>query len=388
MGMSRQDPSAQIPTRAGIGCNHYGWDVPAPSEGMSVVDGERPDGCEGHGVVPVTPRSRRGVRAVGTMLPPPVVRLGSRRSRRAILATLALVGATFGGSAVAHRSAAGDRCATPVTGAPTAPAVVSAATTPFGRVLVVGAGPNAGCSLYLLTSDQTGGPSPSYGCTGTCATTIWPALLTDGAPVAGPGVDPHLLGTVTRTDIVANTAVQQVTYDGHPLYQFFLDTNPGETHGADLFDGRATPPGVWYLVDAGRGVPAPGAATLAPELVTVGSGSGATHEVVLAALLNTGAGDALYPVYTFSADRPPHIACTGTCAVFWPPLLTARPGAQAAVGVDEADLGTVVRPDGTVQVTYDGQPLYLFVHDAASPGSALGNGVTRFGGTFQLVPLS
>ena len=46
-------------------------------------------------------------------------------------------------------------CSDDVMSAPTGPATVSAAsTTSFGRVLVVGSGDYAGCSLYLLTSDQ------------------------------------------------------------------------------------------------------------------------------------------------------------------------------------------------------------------------------------------
>jgi hypothetical protein len=122
----------------------------------------------------------------------------------------------------------GTTCATPVTSAPTEPATVSAASTPgYERTLVVGAGPNAGCALYLPTSDRPGVNPPSYACTGSgagsCPTTIWPALLTSGAPIAGTGVNPTQLGTVTRTDILANTSVQQVTYGGMPVYQFFLN---------------------------------------------------------------------------------------------------------------------------------------------------------------------
>ena len=46
-------------------------------------------------------------------------------------------------------------CADPVTSAPTGRATVSAASTPsYGKVLIVGSGDYAGCSLYLLTSDQ------------------------------------------------------------------------------------------------------------------------------------------------------------------------------------------------------------------------------------------
>jgi hypothetical protein len=50
--------------------------------------------------------------------------------------------------------AATSSCNDPVISAPTGPATVSAASTEFGRVLVVGSGADAGCSLYLLTSDQ------------------------------------------------------------------------------------------------------------------------------------------------------------------------------------------------------------------------------------------
>ena len=47
------------------------------------------------------------------------------------------------------------QCSDAVTSAPTGPATVStAATSDFGNVLVVGSGDHAGCSLYLLTSDQ------------------------------------------------------------------------------------------------------------------------------------------------------------------------------------------------------------------------------------------
>ena len=93
-------------------------------------------------------------------------------------------------------------CATPVTSAPTGPATVSAASTPYGRVLVVGSGGYAGCSLYLLTSDRlhalTGAPfacSDNTNPTGKpCDTVLWPALLTKGAPIAGPGSTPDSWG--------------------------------------------------------------------------------------------------------------------------------------------------------------------------------------------------
>jgi hypothetical protein len=126
-------------------------------------------------------------------------------------------------------------CADPVTSVPTGPATVSAASTPYGRVLVVGSGNQAGCSLHLLKSDQLHAlTSAPFACSDNanvlgvpCDTVLWPALFTEGAPIAGPGVNPTLLGTVTRADLPGLPSVEQVTYAGLPLYRFFLDETPG-----------------------------------------------------------------------------------------------------------------------------------------------------------------
>ena len=67
-----------------------------------------------------------------------------------------------------------------------------------------------------------------------------------------------MLGTVTRSDLPGVGTVQQVTYGGKPLYRFFLDEEPGETEGANLFDPVTSPTGTWYLVDPSRGRPAIG----------------------------------------------------------------------------------------------------------------------------------
>ena len=162
------------------------------------------------------------------------------------LLTLGLLAVAPQFSSPASAKGSSRSCATPVTGAPTGPATVATASTSFGRVLVVGSGANADCSLYVLTSDQlhslTFGRAP-YACSDgpnvlghPCDTVLWPSLLTKGAPIAGPGVNRALLGTVTRTDVLSGESVQQVTYAGLPLYRFFLDETPGQTDGANLFD--------------------------------------------------------------------------------------------------------------------------------------------------------
>jgi predicted lipoprotein with Yx(FWY)xxD motif len=277
--------------------------------------------------------------------------------------------------------------------APTGPATISAArTTSYGPVLVEGSGPYAGCSLYLLTSDQlhalAGAPfacSDNANALSTsddpnpCDSDLWPALLTKGAPIAGPGVNPRLLGTVIRTDLdflTGGSSVKQVTYNGYPLYRFFLDKAPGDTQGANLDDPVTSPPGVWYLVDPQRGTPATGRAHLQLETAPVG-GTG-PNATVLAATMNNDFSafpDASFPVYTLSRDRSHDRGkarshewghqsdCQGPCAVYWPPLLTSdRP--VAGPGVDQHALGFIVRPDGSHQVTYNGRPLYLFYKDA------------------------
>ena len=288
-------------------------------------------------------------------------------------------------------SAATSPCSDPVTSAPAGPATVSVAWTPdYGRVLVIGSGSYKGCSLYLLTSDElhavNGAP---YACSDNpnvknkpCDTVLWPALLTAGAPIAGPGVNPRLLGTVTRTDLPGLGTVQEVTYAGWPLYRFFRDQAPGDTVGANLNDPVTTPAGIWYLLNPRGGIPATGQAEL--QLETAPLGGTGPLETVLAARMNndyTPFLNASFPVYTLSwgSDRwwdqfgsrgwGGESTCQGQCAVFWPPVLTSA-WPEAGPGVNQRALGVIVRPDGSQQVTYRGRPLYLFNKDAYVGGAS------------------
>jgi predicted lipoprotein with Yx(FWY)xxD motif len=346
-----------------------------------------------------------------------------QRLPRLVAAGVAAAALTLGliTAALLHSASASAQsspaCSDDVTGAPTGPATVSAAwTTSYGRVLVVGSGDYAGCSLYLLTSDELhaldGAP---FACSdnlnpleSSCDSDLWPALLTKGAPIAGPGVNPRLLGTVTRTDfdfLTRGSSVTQVTYAGYPLYRFFLDNTPGDTEGANLDDPVPSSPGIWYLVDPSRGTPATGRAQLQLETAPVG-GTG-PDETVLAARMNNDFSafpDASFPIYTLSRN-PGHqlgdtrsyewiheSACHGLCAVYWPPLLTSdRP--IAGPGVDQQALGFTVRPDGSHQVTYRGRPLYLFGKDAyigppvgVGTQGIYGAGAHTLWGVFDTIP--
>ena len=74
------------------------------------------------------------------------------------------------------------------------------------------------------------------------------------------------------------------------------------------------------------------------------------------------------------------IRCSGACATIWIPLKAGTATPTAGSGVT-GKLATVMRPDGSRQVTYDGRPLYTFARDGG-PGKVTGNGIgDTFGGT-------
>ena len=83
-----------------------------------------------------------------------------------------------------------------------------------------------------------------------------------------------------------------------------------------------------------------------------------------------------YTLYWFAPDTPTKPTCYGTCAAYWPPVTTLNPPAGSGVS---GTLGTVKRSDGTLQVTYNGHPLYMYVGDS-SPGQANGNNIDLNGG--------
>jgi predicted lipoprotein with Yx(FWY)xxD motif len=80
-------------------------------------------------------------------------------------------------------------------------------------------------------------------------------------------------------------------------------------------------------------------------------------------------------LYWFAPDTPTMSRCTGTCAAYWPPVL-GKPAAGPGV---TGTIGTITRPGGGTQATYDGHPLYTYVGDTG-PGQASGNDIELNGG--------
>lgn len=81
-------------------------------------------------------------------------------------------------------------------------------------------------------------------------------------------------------------------------------------------------------------------------------------------------------LYTFVADGRNRSTCFSACAAVWPPATTAS--ANAVSGPGARGLATLRRPDGAIQLTYGGRPLYYYQGDT-QPAQTTGDAVTQFG---------
>jgi predicted lipoprotein with Yx(FWY)xxD motif len=82
---------------------------------------------------------------------------------------------------------------------------------------------------------------------------------------------------------------------------------------------------------------------------------------------------ALY-YWTPEKRNPGKIVCTGQCARAWPPLIVPK-GVQVPrkLAGFKGTFGTIKRPDGRRQLTYNRLPLYTYAHEG--PGQVLCNDV-------------
>lgn len=88
-------------------------------------------------------------------------------------------------------------------------------------------------------------------------------------------------------------------------------------------------------------------------------------------------------LYLFEADKAGMSSCYGDCASVWPPLL-ASGTPVAGLGLNQSLLGTTTRKDGSVEVVYNGHPLYYFVSDKQA-GDATGQAISSFGADWYVL---
>jgi predicted lipoprotein with Yx(FWY)xxD motif len=203
-----------------------------------------------------------------------------------------------------------------------------------------------------------------------------------------------MLGAIWRADL--NT--YQVTYNGHPLYLFVPVA--GDVSGANFFETvLPLPPWhtAWFLLSP-LGVPATGPATLETEAPQPGTTYSST-QLAVEMLPNKVPGGAAVSAYSFSLDRATHSSCYALCMRLMIPVYTVGTPI-AGTGVNASAIGTVTRPNGMLQVTYNGMPLYIYSQEQVLTNSSglittgtagNGQGVTAKGGplkatgTFSLV---
>jgi predicted lipoprotein with Yx(FWY)xxD motif len=130
--------------------------------------------------------------------------------------------------------------ATPTTSSGSSATIGVANEGDLGKILI----DSQGRTLYLFQKDT----ASTSECTAACAVD-WPPLRVSGKPTEGSGADASLVGTTSRPD-----GKPQVTYNGHPLYLFKGDKEPGDTNG----EGLDAYGGGWYaLSSAGNQVAPP-----------------------------------------------------------------------------------------------------------------------------------
>ena len=84
-----------------------------------------------------------------------------------------------------------------------------------------------------------------------------------------------------------------------------------------------------------------------------------------------------FTLYHLTSEKKGAIGCSAQCRKVWPPLLvvgSAKP--VAGTGLSASKLGTIKRPDGGVQLTYNGLALYRYSGDTKA-GQTKGQGISK-----------
>jgi predicted lipoprotein with Yx(FWY)xxD motif len=92
-----------------------------------------------------------------------------------------------------------------------------------------------GFVLYRFDDDKTK-PEVVSNCNGDCAKVWPPAVVNKGEKPKLKGVDPELVGTVTRKD-----GTQQLTIEKWPVYTYIGDKKPGQWKGQNVG-------GKWFVI--------------------------------------------------------------------------------------------------------------------------------------------
>lgn len=192
-----------------------------------------------------------------------------------------------------------------------------------------------GMTLYVFTNDEAGVSN----CNDDCATS-WPPFTVASAEDLIPqnGLSGNL-NVIERTD-----GSLQVAYNEMPLYYWAEDAVVGDANGHTLG-------GVWFVAK-----PATLSVVENEELGTI--------------LVDVNG----MTLYTFANDEAGVSNCNDDCTIGWPPY-TVVDGDDifGGDGVD-GEISVIERADDSLQVTYNGAPLYYWFEDSV-PGHTNGHSV-------------
>lgn len=269
------------------------------------------------------------------------------KTRLSLIAIIALLVAACGGEDTTQTTEA-----TTTTAAPTTTTVAATTTEPDG--------PSTGPADITFESQTSNGES---------ITIASVTLPTDGYVVVHADADgtpgavigwSDLLPEGTSTDVTVTfeeplTETQTVfpmahiDANGNGEYEFFPPDDTTDIP-ATFEDGSVAVVGGEVTVETGEASAEPGLAVASSDLgdiVTDADG---------------------FTLYVFEPDQQGDSTCYDTCEDNWPPLVG---DVSAGDGIDGALIGSSERTDGSLQVTYDGWPLYYFAADTA-PGDTNG----------------
>jgi len=69
-------------------------------------------------------------------------------------------------------------------------------------------------------------------------------------------------------------------------------------------------------------------------------------------------------LYYWAQENDFRVHCTGSCARLWPPLVVrSRAVVTRHVAGIKGTFGTIRRPDGRLQLTFNRRPVYSYVHE-------------------------
>jgi predicted lipoprotein with Yx(FWY)xxD motif len=185
-----------------------------------------------------------------------------------------------------------------------------------------------------------------------------PAATT--APTAAPAATDTVAAAATDTPAAAATDTSAVSATTEV-------TATTEMTATAEMTGTVEATGTVAATSEVTGTPAAGGTPTTGAGVTVSFTQNMTYGMILVG--NNG-----MTLYRFTKDTPTSSACSGNCAVTWPPLTVTVGTMPSAAPEVTGTLTVITRDDGSNQVAYNGLPLYFYAKDT-KPGDTNGQGV-------------